>query len=230
MRSHPSEHEELIQSVLCGELGSEDPSVEALRTSCDECGDALTRLVALDARLVSIAKEQRADLARARVQAGAADEAPLRRSLEAALAARTGALIEGPGSRRWIGWAAAAGLLLGGAWLGRGFLPDRSTAPVPSEVLLGGEIELLEPVGKHGSYDAFRWKGELPPLGWFHVTVRVLDGDKGTGSLLEVDVYEPQWIPTPEQKRLFPATILWEVQAFDVAGTPAGHGSETASP
>jgi hypothetical protein len=166
----------------------------------------------------------RGDVERARAQVQPADEALVRRSLEAALPALA---VRGPSSRRLLlALAAGLALLLGGG----AFFYLRSGGK-PAEILLsGGTIRCIAPVGEVDDYHEFSWSAPLPPGGSFVLILHVLEDD-GAGALLRPPIrcQEPRWTPTPEERRALPDRIHWIVESQDIGETKVEDGWASAS-
>lgn len=235
MSTHSEEHEELVRQFLCGERGPEDADLRRLRASCADCRAALERLADLDGTLAALGAGVRTDLARARAEATPAEEARVRRSLEAALGRRAEPVP--PARARRLAWVAAAAVLLAALWLVRDAL--RAPGEPTPEFLLGpsqGAIECLAPLGPGAGYDEFRWRDVRPPSGWFRLTIRPLEltgaeAGRAGSPILKLEVPEARWVPTPEIERSLPAAVLYEVQALDASGraVPDMRGSAPAS-
>jgi len=222
---HGREHEELLRRLLLGEAHASEPLAREQLEACADCRAELERLRALDQRLRAAAASEREDLAHARATAGAEDEARVRGTLLAALAAR-----RAQSRRRVVLLALAAVLLLAASLALRPFLlPERGSA-VP-EVLLGGSIPCHSPVGPVGVYDVFSWTYELPPQGGhFELELSFLVDGKGGASFRTIhDLGEPRWKPTPEEERALPERLFWRVLAVDdTTGMPLDSGFASA--
>jgi len=224
MSLHSREHQDFVDRVLGGELAESDAAVRARLDACGECRDELARLRALDAGLRNAAREARADVERARAEVRPADEALVRRSLEAALPALGSG--RGPSSRRFL-LALAAGLVL---LLGAGALFYLRSGREPAENLLsGGTIRCIAPLGEVDDYDEFSWSGDLPTQGSFLLSIFVLEDGKKGALLKKVSSQELRWTPSPEEKRALPDAIYWTVDARDVLEDQKGSGSAKAS-
>lgn len=210
--AHDPQHEDLLQRSLLGE-GEVTPSeLEERLAACPECRADLALLQALDRKLRDAAVNERSDLDQARDAADARDEARFRASLNEALAARRAAR-----KRRLavVLLAAAAVLITALAW--RSFSPSTvNDVEREPEVLLGGDVECVTPVGAVGAYDVFTWKGELPAQGHFELQLCILEDD-GVGPCVKQVPYlqEPRWEPTAEEERALPARLYWEVRGVD---------------
>lgn len=212
--------------IFLGETDENGTPARERLEDCPSCQRELERLRALDAGLRATLLQERADLARARAEAGPRDEELVRSSLARALAERRGKGHE-PRARRAprsfaLALALAACVLLLLGWAASRML---GTQPLEApEVLLGGgEVECLAPRGEvDGDYPPFRWSYSLPPQWSFEITIRAGEGGRGGRKLLgEANLLEPRWQPSPEVLRSLPDEIYWEVTAHDDTGNAA---------
>lgn len=223
MSAHPSEHRELVDRILGGELAESDAAARALLAACAECRSELERLRALDARLAAAARQARQDVAEARASGGAADQALVRAAL----------LAPPPRERRSrprpLVVAVLAAAIVGLLGLGL-YLATRPNGEGQPEILLhGGSLSCGGSVGVVDDYDEFTWGGVLPPGGRYELRIHALEGG-GAGKLLkEVESTEPRWIPNAQEKRALPDAIYWEVRVLDVTERDVERGWAMAS-
>lgn len=153
MSEHPSEHEELLQSVVVGDTPANAPEVVRRKRECPACARLLARAARASALLDEEAAEELAVLALAEQQDGAVG------------AERIEAFRSHPEFRRWrrsprrgLRWILAAGAA---ATLCAWFLL-RGTGVVPStrrpDVTLGTGLVVLEPFDGFGDDLVLRWK------------------------------------------------------------------------
>ncbi len=207
-------HLEILERIATGELDREDPAVVELCRESEEFRARLAEQSELLAVLEAEGGEEREVLALAAEDDSAApgeDRIPTL-VLES--------LVVEPGGRRRSVWvrtvlvAAAVVALLVLQW-------SRGTDE-GGETLLGPPgVELLEPVGEVERVAAFRWDYDLPPGGWFQLTLRF---DDGTSFKTSSRIMRAEWKPEPDLGERLSAGFAWEVTGFGPTGSVVARG------
>jgi hypothetical protein len=219
---HTAAHEELLAALLAGELGRDDPAVEAVLAACEHCSERLAELESTAERLTAAAEEERSILA----EASRPRRSPGTERLEARL--RELALVEAHARprRRTLFWLVAAGIA--GSLFAWTLLSDGGRGAEPP-VILGESLRLLRPVGTVKSFDVpFVWEYEGPAPGGFRVLIYE-DGEDGRLLHEEPRWMEKTWTPEPSLVAGWPARIRWEIEPLDAFGDPVASQSESAS-
>lgn len=216
MTNHSEDHERMVAEYLAGERSAADPALEALRTTCDRCNEAMAELPNVEQDLTdaharafdSIERELRAE--------GAPSEADLD-AVRAAMPDRFGAgsMATPPRARpsrgRWVRAAALAAAVLLAVLVIRSALPgeDRETFLGPDTV-----TELLAPA-PDATEPRFRWSGDLSQGCVYQV--RVFGVEAGARALVAEsrDLVENQWTPDTTN---WPRDVTWEVRVVDPSG------------
>jgi len=198
---HGPEHEALLERLFLGELPADAPEAEPLR-ACPGCRDQLERLERLQKDLAAVVGRERAEIAEARAQADAGDEALVRGALAGARRRR----------RTWVLVLAAAAALLATFLLRRALSVEDPASQAP-EPMLGDDGPDEVPVEGHvpGSHGPFAWDVVLPSGARFVLSVYATDGEtKGKLLLGPLELSQPAWTPSPEEERALPDVILLE--------------------
>jgi len=201
------EQEDLIERLITGELDLESPEVQealsdpSFRAEYESAANTMAWLDAAGSHARELARQ-------------AEDEGPVdgEDAVHQVFAREARAQTPPAPKRSWAPiWLAAAAVIVAG-WLFFGLEPSSDPAPDPSRIL-GASIAELEPSGATDVFGEFRWRYDLPPGGWFLVTID--SGVDGGEILTSEKLFLPSWRPSVEA---WPAVVRWEVQAFDESG------------
>jgi hypothetical protein len=217
---HEPRHEELLQRLVLGDEPRPSPAERIEVERCEVCGPELESLSELRRSLRSIAGEERELLAEARraedVPGSAEAREFARAKVAQALALRSRR--RRTSASRWLATAAALTILVLGALWWRRAARDEDLGP---ELGPQRRIELLEPEPGPG-FGLFRWRGTLPPGGWFALEVREpADGERPARQLLTPPprLYAGDaWSPPESESATWPDVIEWRVTSY----TPSG--------
>lgn len=217
---HDETHEEFLQSLLFDAAAADSAEGRRRLESCPACRAEWVACVELERDLEDAGRVRAEELAAVDSAEGAPGEARVATILRAlARAGRPAA----PRRRRTALWlvtaAAAAGLVLA-VFLGR-----RDEPAARPGIRLGAALECVAPKGTVARYQPFHWRGDLPPGGWFEVTVL----DEEGGSLLRSGrIRTNVWDPGTEARAALPPRIAWEVAAHDAASVTEIAGTQAA--
>lgn len=221
---HGKHHGELLERWR-GEGGIEDATrIELL--ACAQCADEARELEALCALLDEAGRAERERERETAHGHGDGDEA----GSEAAGDASERALRSAMQRRRpprlgsWtllVAAAAVAGAILylrsprGG--------DDTRGAPIEPRILLGGEIEALEPIGAVDEFARFAWRSGVSSAR----SQRILIEDASDPAALPtafgpLDPAAREWIPDERARLALPERIRWRVSARDERGEEIG--------
>ena len=211
--SHSAAHEDLLKRSLVGELAPDAQA--ALFRECDTCRQQYERLIDLTGTLDEMGREEREVLRE--IGPVAKHDERVAQTLHALIRDRAGpARNPAPSRGRLILLAAVtAAILLLSFWL-YGWLGADGRGAGDNYLGPGG-IEEQQPAGEVREFGTFRWSLELPPGGWFQLTIR---GASAPG----VEVFpierkrETEWTPDAQQRELLPDDIFWEVASFTATG------------
>lgn len=238
--THPDDPEprRLLAAVAAGELDPRSDSVRELLDRCPGCREELREMLQITKTL-----DRAGTLEKKRLSSSLGDPAnPVDRAwVETTL--RSKGLLPKPRpepasrlrrlllSRR--GTLIAAALLLVSIWIIQPFpresnspaIEPNPASPFPgSAPLLGGDLQLLDPVGEVSEWGRFRWSQDLPKGGWFVITVYEAEGNSPRILAGPETRIEGEWQPTSEETAAWPNSIRWEVQAFDATKVLCGNG------
>lgn len=216
-----TEHHEILEAVLVGDLARDDARVRAHLAECASCREELAELEALSSSVETTGAAERADLAEA-----LSSSTPPSADFQALLDAHR---VQEPAARGLGSWrrlAAAAALLLlasVAAWLALG----RSEEPEPDErnPLLGGEdseIVLLESPAP----GVLAWSFDLPEDGHYIVSLIDVSRTDPAPLLQRVEVTESPWKPRDPILGTaieLPEAFVLQIEAYD------GRGERVAS-
>lgn len=205
------EDDELLARLASGEVTEQEEPARSALVRDPALRARWEGLRALDQRMEELRRERRRVIDRADRMAAAPGDARIRERLlqEVGVARR-------PRPRWWmsIGLAAAAAVLVG-------FFVVRALVG-PEEVrhqdmLLGGEIELVAPVGPLARGEAIAWRADLPAGGRFELLIegRGLDN---TPFEEKMSTYTNTWTPTDEIFERSTGPIQVTVSVLDVGG------------
>ncbi|MEM7202425.1 MAG: hypothetical protein AAF628_19290 [Planctomycetota bacterium] len=195
---------QLLEEVVTGARLPDDPEVRALMVRDPEWAAELAELVAMQRVLDATGESEAATLRQA---AATPLPSPPR-----------------PTSRRWLWLAAAAAA----AALALAFLLRRGAEDDPGATVLGPAVELLEPRGDVTAYGTFRWRGSLPPGGWFEVRVFAEPAGRPPVARSQTRLREASWQPDAAEQAGLPQRIRWQVTTFDAGGAAVERASAEA--
>lgn len=201
-------------------------------SDCARCGAELELWLGAESHLAAVGRETRATLTAAssvRSAPGEERNAAILRTLLERRAGRaptpsipadsSAAGPAVPSARRapliWFAIAAAAVLtilLVRRPWISND--PD----PRNGQSLGGHQLAAIEPSGTVARWQVFRWKGRLPPHGWFVVQLYGATADGAVWKLESPHLSEPEW--TPASTDGWPRAIEWQVHSFTASGEP----------
>jgi len=192
----------LLEELVVGDRPREDAAVRELAASDESFRTRLEELDEVRALLDETADDARTTRDEARDWTDAPGERHMHRAVGLSPSAPT--LV---GGGRWPRVALLAGLAAAGivliTLLGGGSDPKEPIEPV----YMGRDtLSLVHPRGRVESYAPFRWEGELPPGGEFHVLVTDASGAHPASTpLIETRTPATSWTPTAaELARLTP--------------------------
>ena len=190
---------ELIERIGDGEIGLDDPAVQAALRD-DAFADALEEHLSLLSEL-----DEQSVLA----EAQSLPPSPMEPHIAGAVVQRF-RRSQLPGLPA-IAAALAAGLLFavfGPAWFGGAPAEPTNKGDVPAIVLGTGELTCVTPVGADADFTVFRWSHEASG-GVYSVEVYRTDGELLEEWGPESATYE--WRPDPERVAEWPAEIEWQL-------------------
>jgi hypothetical protein len=228
MSQHPREHEELLAALLSGERDPSEPEAARRLRDCASCRDEWDRLRDAAAELERAGGERRAALAEIAGAGTVAERDLVRATFERLAAGELRAR-----RRRAFLWAAAAALLVAGAWVARRFLPDEPERRAPTWLGVTG-LELVSPRDEVPRFESFTWTYTGADGDTFTLRIYELteggpeDGPSGEPLLERPRLEETTWTPGAQDLEKLPARILWEVEVFSEFRVSRGAGSARA--
>jgi len=234
MSAHDVTHDELLAEIVTADGDSREAFERSELASCVACRATFEEQLELCGQLDALGVAERAalqDAFRGPAPAAGRAEAALRARIlqDTARAPASTAGERAPrGSRTpasarrpwaWAGLAAAAALVVLFLQLQGGDPPAGPPSGPSPDVILGETFEVLGPVGEVDLFDTFRWRGELPPGGWYQVVLYARTADGGFEERAESDrLSAPSWTPAAAVLADLPREIRWTVQVYRGSG------------
>ena len=213
-----SEHDQLIESLLAGEIFEHDDRAVAAFEASPELRERWRELRELAEELEGIGSI-RDDV----LDSAERDQGALRVDVRSAVGARDRQLVAKSRPLRrawWFGFSAVAALLLV-MWSLDFFGLGGSSPPItdPGHEL-GRPMTGLAPQGDVVGEFTFTWEPSAPADGYYVVTV--YRGDEKIGQSDPLD--EPSWTPTGAERREWAGKVRWRVEARGAGRNLESHG------
>jgi hypothetical protein len=214
---HDASHEDLLQSVVCGDIPHGDPRL-AEAQACPTCQRELAEHEQLAELLDGWGAEQR------RAQQAAAGGSPAHGSALVEPFIRQRLAESRPPARSpvWVPLAAAAALAVTttAAWV---VTERQGSDQRGGDTLLGeGDLELRASRTPDG-LPSVTWSAGLPQGGRYEL--RLFPTDGAGRELAVLHTTEPRWTPSPTERAALPAAFELEVTVLDAQGVAVRQGS-----